>query len=150
MLLLEPPVQFPGAATCPPGSEWIVSGIGIDRWWFPNKHLRVQGFQVSISCGPLSPHLKTNNYYKVQNSWDMLPIQSDLNSSFTFLPNPSLKHVGISMYVGERARALTSALLAVISGASGDSGILPKIEAKKLLNATSASAPGFQTQITVE
>jgi hypothetical protein len=30
MLLLEPPAQFPGPATYPPGSEWSGSGIDID------------------------------------------------------------------------------------------------------------------------
>lgn len=44
----------------------------------------------------------------------MLLIQSDPNLSFTFPPDPSLKHVGISMYVGERVRAMTS--LSLIGG----------------------------------
>ena len=29
LLLLEPPVQFPEAATGPPGINWSVSGIGV-------------------------------------------------------------------------------------------------------------------------
>jgi hypothetical protein len=37
----------------------------------------------------------------------MLSIQSDANLRLTFLLGPSLKHVGISTYVGDRDREMT-------------------------------------------
>jgi hypothetical protein len=43
-----------------------------------------------------------------QRQLGYLSIRSDTKLRFTFLPDPSLKHVGISMYDGHGARAMTS------------------------------------------
>lgn len=98
------------------GVKWSVSGICIS-WWVPNRD--IGGFAPSrfpclLFLRSPEPLFWQKQLSRGKVSWDILSIRSNTKLRFPFLPSPSLKHVRISMYVGNTASLVTS--LNLISG----------------------------------